>query len=297
LLTKIQHIVVLMLENRAFDHMLGFLYAGSHNVSPETGQPFEGLLGNETNPDATGKAVSVFPIDPTQAYAYFMPGADPGEGYQATNDQLFGSTTALTPPIATNEGFVKDFAYTLGWEKPEGWSILPGTTPAGIMGVFTPAMLPALSGLARGYAVCDHWFASVPTETLPNRAFACAATSQGRVDDTVKSFTVPTIFGLLSKHNLSWAIYGYDAPPLTRQTFPDTTNASEEHFGLLLRFQDGGREREAPGVHVPRAELVDDRKQPASELRCRARGAVDPRRLLCSPERSWMERDLPCHHL
>jgi phospholipase C len=237
MLPKIQHIVVLMLENRSFDHMLGFLYADSDNRSPKTGHSFEGLVGNETNPDATGKAVSVFRIDPKQPYAYFMPGADPGEGYAATNDQLFGSIAAPTPPIATNNGFVTDFAYTLGWQQREGWHILPGSKPASVMGMFTPTMLPVLSGLARGYAVCDHWFASAPTETMPNRAFACAATSQGRVDDAVHSFTVPSIFGLLSTNNTSWAIYGFDAPPLTRQTFPDTTGASDEHFGLFPDFK------------------------------------------------------------
>jgi phospholipase C len=33
-LAAIEHVVVLMLENRSFDHMLGYLYAGSGNVSP-----------------------------------------------------------------------------------------------------------------------------------------------------------------------------------------------------------------------------------------------------------------------
>jgi len=235
-LSAINHIVVLMLENRSFDHMLGFLYAGSGNVSP-AGQPFEGLTGQESNPGADGSAVQVFQIDPTNSNAYFMPGADPGEGYKSTNSQLFGSIDAPTPPIATNSGFVADFAYTLGWEGKEGWSILSGTTANGIMGMFTPAMLPVLSGLAAGFAVCDQWFGSVPTETLPNRAFVCAGTSQGHMDDKTTSYTCPTIFGLLSMNNMSWAIYGYDEPPLTRLDFPDTTNADDSHFGLFTDFQ------------------------------------------------------------
>jgi phospholipase C len=37
----VDHVVVLMLENRSFDHMLGFLYADSGNVSP-TGEAFTG---------------------------------------------------------------------------------------------------------------------------------------------------------------------------------------------------------------------------------------------------------------
>jgi phospholipase C len=235
-LSSIQHIVCLMLENRSFDHMLGFLYADEGNKSPG-GQPFEGLTGKESNPATGGKSVPVFKIKPTDKNAYFMPGADPGEGYAATNSELFGNVNAPTPPVATNQGFVKDFAYTLKWEAKEKWQILPGTVPQNIMGIFTPEMLPVLSTLARGYAVCDHWYSSVPTETMPNRAFANAGTSQGHLDDKTKTYTVQSIFGLLGQHNVSWAIYGYDTEPLTRHNFPDTTSADDSHFGLFKDFQ------------------------------------------------------------
>jgi phospholipase C len=236
-LSRIDHIVVLMLENRSFDHMLGFLYSDSGNKSP-AGQPFEGLTGSESNPDGSGKTVPVFKIQATDSNAYFMPGADPGEGYSATNSQLFDTTKAPTPPVETNSGFVTDFAYTLGWQaKEKGWSILPGTVAKDIMGIFTPAMLPVLSGLARGFAVCDQWFSSAPTETLPNRAFACAGTSQGHMDDKTKTYTSPSIFGLLTNKKLDWRIYGYSAEPLTRLNFPDTTNAPETHFGVFTDFQ------------------------------------------------------------
>jgi phospholipase C len=235
-LSAINHIVVLMLENRSFDHMLGLLYSANGNVSPN-GQLFEGLTGDESNPGIDGSPVQVFPIAPSDTNAYFMPGADPGEGYSATNSQLFGSTTAPSPPLATNEGFITDFSYTLGWESKEGWSILGGTTADGIMGVFPPTMLPVLSGLARGFAVCDYWFCSAPTETLPNRAFVNAGTSQGHMDDKTTKYTCPTIYGLLSKHNVTWSIFGYDAPPLTRMDFADTTNADDSHFGEFTDFQ------------------------------------------------------------
>lgn len=235
-LSSINHIVVLMLENRSFDHMLGFLYSDNGNVSP-TGQPFEGLTGKESNPNTDGSPVSVFTIQSSDPNAYFMPGADPGEGYTATNSQLFGSNTAPTPPVATNQGFVTNFSYTLGWEAKEGRSIIAGTTAASIMGVFPPAMLPVLSGLAKGFAVCDYWFGSAPTETLPNRAFVNAGTSQGHMDDATKKFTCPSIFGQLSKNNVTWSVYGYNAAPLTRLDFTDTTNADNSHFGQFKDFQ------------------------------------------------------------
>jgi phospholipase C len=234
-LSAIQHIVHLMLENRSFDNLLGFLYADSGNVSP-AGTAFEGLTGNESNPDASGKPVSVFKINGTDPGAYFMPGACPGEGYANTNSQLFGSGKAPVPAVATSLGFVTNFDATIAWDQRVGRSVLPGTTAASIMGAFTPEALPVLSGLARGYAVCDHWFSSVPTETFPNRAFACAATSQGHMNDGTASFTVQSIFGLLTAHNLSWRIYGYSEQPLTRKNFPDTTNAPDSNFGTYADF-------------------------------------------------------------
>ncbi|HTT54845.1 MAG TPA: alkaline phosphatase family protein [Streptosporangiaceae bacterium] len=237
-LSTIQHVVVLMLENRSFDHMLGFLYSGAGNVAP-AGQPFEGLTGTEANTPAGGAPVTVFKIEPSTPNAYFMPGADPGEGYLATNDQLFSdhNAPASPAPAPAMSGFVKDFAYTLGWQSSEsGWSIVPGTTGSDIMGCFTPEALPVLSALATGYAVCDQWFSSVPTETLPNRAFACSATSQGHMDDKTHTFTAPSIFGLLGSHNIPWAIYGYEAQPLTKDTFTDITGAAPSHFGVFTDF-------------------------------------------------------------
>ncbi len=238
-LSSISKIVVLMLENRSFDHMLGFLYTAQGNVSP-AGQPYAGLTGNESNPDDTGAAVTVSQLGPATPNVYFMPGADPGEGYMATNDQLFGSeqgpaSSSAVPPC---QGFVTDFAYTLGWQsKSPTWSVLPGTVASDIMGCFTPEALPVLSALATSYAVCDQWFASVPTETLPNRAFACSATSQGHMDDKTRTFTSPSIFGLLGQNNVTWGIYGYDAEPLTKSTFTDVAGAANGTIGKFPDFQ------------------------------------------------------------
>jgi len=236
---QLEHIVVLILENRSFDHMLGYLYAEEKNRSP-TGQEFDGLTGDKSCPNGKAGPVRVFRIDSGTPNAYFMPGADPGEGYNATNVQLFGSITApaSAPTAGGNQGFVNDFSYTMEWEQKKGnWKIEPGTSGASIMGMFTPEMLPVLSGLARGYAVCDQWFGSAPTETLPNRAFACSATSQGHMDDKTKSFTAPSIFGRLSEAGKSWSVYGYTTEPLTRHNFTDTTNADDAHFGLFSDFQ------------------------------------------------------------
>jgi phospholipase C len=234
-LSSVEHIVVLMLENRSFDHMLGFLYTAEGNVSP-SGAPFAGLTGEEGNPDQNGAPVVVGQAAASRPGLYFLPGADPGEGYVATNSQLFGQAEASGQP--SNGGFVTNYFSTLAWESRDpSWSVLSGTVADEIMVMFTPETLPVLSGLAKGFAVCDQWFSSVPTETLPNRAFAGAATSQGHMDDKATTVGSPSIFGLLSKNGTSWSVYGYESPPLTRQLFSDITEAEETHFGLFIDFQ------------------------------------------------------------
>ncbi|MFE6053224.1 alkaline phosphatase family protein [Kitasatospora sp. NPDC056446] len=235
-LAAVEHLVVLMLENRSFDHMLGFLYTDQGNVSP-AGQAYEGLTGEETNPDQNGKPVTVRRIQSTDPHPYFMPGANPGEGYQATNSQLFGTPTPPTPPVAGMQGFVTDFAAVLDQPPRPNHTVLPGTVPADIMSCFTPDTLPVLSALARGYAVCDHWYSSVPTETLPNRAFSCAATSQGHLDDNTRSFTCPSVFGRLTTAGVTWRAYGYSAAPMVSGNFPDIHGASLDHFGVFTAFR------------------------------------------------------------
>lgn len=236
-LGAIRHIVQLMLENRSFDQMLGFLYDG--NKSPATGQPFEGLTGNESNPDENGRDCRVYRIDRTRLHPYLMPGADPGEGFQHTNYQLFQTDDPLPGQVPTNKGFVIDFKAAIASDLAKGFKdTLTGTDPSEIMGMYSPEMLPIMTGLAKGYAVCDHWFASAPTQTLPNRGFAAAATSLGfLVNKHARFFTTKSIYGLLSDNKIDWAIYGYNAEPMTRMDFPDTRAASDEHYGHFRDFQ------------------------------------------------------------
>jgi phospholipase C len=236
-LMGINHIVVLMLENHSFDHLLGYLYTGQGNVSP-SGQPFEGLTGNEYNVSSAGKQVKVFPIPAKDPHLYYYPKSDPGEGFANTNAQLFGTTTPAAGAKATNGGFITNFGVTLKNQQGGGHpSPLPGTVETDIMAMYTPGQLPILSGLARGYAVCDLWFGSAPTETLPNRAFALMGTSQGHLDDSVKVYTAPSIFHLLDAHNCTWAIYGYDQLPLTQHSVADITQAPAARFGKFQDFQ------------------------------------------------------------
>jgi len=236
-LPTVKHVVQLMLENRSFDQMLGFLYEKNGNKSP-TNQPFEGLIGNESNPDETGREVTVYKIDHTAKHPYFMPGADPGEGFHNTSYQLFSTDDPVPGVVPTNKGFLINFKAAIASDQAKHFKdTLPGTDPSEIMGMYTPEMLPIMSGLAKGFAMCDHWFSSAPTQTIPNRSFAVAATSQGHLDNHVKVFTCPSIFGRLTQKNIDWAIYGYNRDPLTRLDYTDTQSADESHFGHFRDFQ------------------------------------------------------------
>ncbi len=215
-LEAVDHIVVVMLENRSFDHMLGFLYK-------KTGQ-FDGLAGTESNLDPDGNKVTVFKITAgTQNYQWF-PLANPAEGYEATHAQVFGAPVPPGPPDAKNDGFVTSFANELQNPAHPADPKLAGAAPSSIMAMNTADTLPVLSALAKSYAVCDGWCASVPTETLPNRAFALAGTSGGSV---VNKGTFPletSVFGKLSETNIGWKVYGYAGLPKTPSDFKDATN-------------------------------------------------------------------------
>jgi len=223
-----------MLENRSFDHMLGFLY-------PKSGD-FDGLDGTESNADGAGNLATVFRITAGMQNTYYFPLANPTEGYQATNDQLFSSDAPPASGEAANDGFVTSFATELQHPAHPLDPKLAGAEPASIMGMYAAETLPVLSGLAKGFAVCDGWFASVPTQTFPNRAFAVAGTSLGYTDNSargVPAFNTPSVFGKLADAGQTWKIYGYSADPLTSHDFPDTVTPGPngEVVSSFKRFQ------------------------------------------------------------
>jgi phospholipase C len=80
-----------------------------------------------------------------------------------------------------------------------------------IMQQLTPKTLPVLSSLAHNYALCDQWFASIPTQTFCNRSFVHAGTSSGYVNNGGPGLCfvndTPTIFDLLEAAGKSWNVF------------------------------------------------------------------------------------------
>ena len=199
-LANIQHIVVVMLENRSFDCMLGNLY------QPSPG--FDGLTGSEFNLDAAGNKVCVWHSTGTDPSTMSVPDPDPGELWLDINEQLFGRPDPQgLAPVPDMSGFVTNYM-----KQPP----VPGSTynPKHVMHYFLPEQVPILSQLARQFAVCDRWFASAPCQTWPNRFFVHAATADGRQNNSPAHFpSVETIYDRFElAGNLDWKIYFHDIP-------------------------------------------------------------------------------------
>lgn len=209
-LEQIKHIVVLMLENRSFDNLLGWLYDPANpapfNQPPSSGT-FDGVAGkNLSNPSVQGLLVPVGKgTDPT------APDPDPGEPYEDVYAQVYGQKDVLplskvpsVPSTPSNmQGFL--YNYTLKCAGSQ-------TNPNIIMNCFTAATVPVLWSLAYNYAVCDHWFASIPTQTLCNRSYLHAGTSSGYVDNEGGDGILfvndtPTIFNVMTEAQRNWKIY------------------------------------------------------------------------------------------
>jgi phospholipase C len=197
-LQKIDHIVVLMLENRSFDTLFGKLYPKSN--------AFEGLAGSEQNPNANGAPVVVWNTPGTDETTMRIPNPDPGELWTDINTQLFGNPTPAPSQMPTMDGFVKNYL-----EQQQSNPQL-AYDPKSVMHYFTPDQVPVLAQLAKQFAVSDHWFASAPCQTWPNRWFVHAATAARHENNNPPYFPdVPTIFNRLEEVGIdSWKIYFHD---------------------------------------------------------------------------------------
>jgi phospholipase C len=187
---NLKHIVVLMMENRSFDHMLGFAQSAAW--------PIDGLAGDESNADSAGATVQV---SNDASYAGDLT-PDPGHSGFDTLTQLYGDAQSSATQNPSMSGFVRSYEGKTGNEQ----------AAHRIMKCFSPQRLPVLTRLAQQFCVCDRWFSSLPGPTFPNRAFAHAATSLGRVDMGIDWRNLsPTIYERLAANHFDSVIYYHDS--------------------------------------------------------------------------------------
>jgi len=179
LLAPIDTFVVLMMENRSFDHYLGALQL-------HEGLACDGLAGTMSNPAPNGATVYVHRLDD------FTP-EDPPHGWDACHQQW---------NQGANDGFVRAHA---------------GASQTDVMGYHVRSQLPITYALADGGAICDRWFCSLLGPTWPNRFYLHGASSNG-TKSNVPALGFRSIFqqldgaGLSHKnyfHDIAWAVGGY----------------------------------------------------------------------------------------
>lgn len=219
----LDHVVVVMFENRSFDNLLGRLY------QPGEVESFEGVIGKDLSNSiptwaehgAERKRLS-YGVAPTMN----TPWPDPGEELPHINTQLFGildegnrgvlqpETMFNTPDYPaqqpTMDGFLTDYISTFMGEFKRQPTY---EEYAQFMTGYTPEQMPVMSAIARGFATFDHWFCDVPSCTFPNRSFFHAGTSSGYVvnmtppNSFVVNNTAETLFERLETHGLTWRVY------------------------------------------------------------------------------------------
>ncbi len=263
---RLDHIVVVMFENRSFDNLLGYLYA------PGAVPVFDGVAGRDLSnripdnrPDASRQTVPVH-----RAETMYTPDPDPGEEHPHVNTQLYGIVSPqdnsskeadeMQPPFNSPgdpapqpdmSGFVMDYVNTFQIEmgRPPGYDEY-----SQIMACYTPDQVPVISALAKGFACFDHWFCEVPTQTYANRSFFHAATSSGFVlNGPAGKFAAqndaPTIFNRLEAANLSWRVY---IDPLQMVPATGLIHAARlapyfpTHFFTIYDFYEDAREGNLP---------------------------------------------------
>ena len=217
-LDNLRHIVVLMMENRSFDHMLGSLKA----IDPR----IDGVTDQLSNLDTTGAAVKPQPLAEYQGQLY----PDPDHHFPAVDLQIFNGDTSPNR-IANMQGFVKSY---FNQQKDVKHS-------QKIMYYFAQKQLPVLTTLALEFAVFNRWFASIPGPTICNRAFAHYGTSFGRVDMNPIYLKEPfqSIYDRLlhadPKHTAK--LYYYDTTSSTMEVANLLQN-QPELFGTYAQFLD-----------------------------------------------------------
>lgn len=178
LMANIDHIVVVCMENRSFDHYFGALQLVE-------GKAVNGLTGRETNPDLRGNPVATWNSD------YWVVEEDPPHGWSSSRAQW---------NEGANDGFV-----VAHLERDDHVDALP------VMGYHVREQLPTLYSLADNYVLCDRWHASVMSSTWPNKFYLHLATSDGQMgNDPVSG--VPSIFDRCADAGVEAYYYSSNLP-------------------------------------------------------------------------------------
>ncbi|KAJ3102991.1 hypothetical protein HDU97_010429 [Phlyctochytrium planicorne] len=190
---KIKNVVLLVMENRSFDNVLGYWARTRPNVNGIPDKACNTLSSKGIDICSTDKQVFVNlnPKHETEFVTREIYGKDA---------ETFSAGTTRTPTMA---GFVDVMEGT--------WNTSDPNLLRQVMDGYNPKDIPITATLASEYAVFDRWFSSLPGPTFPNRLFLYSATSNGEIGNdkfqTLKGFPQKSIFGALDQAKVSWKNY------------------------------------------------------------------------------------------
>ncbi|KAJ4757408.1 Non-specific phospholipase C6 [Rhynchospora pubera] len=237
----IKAIVVLVLENRSFDHMLGWM---KRSVNPS----IDGLTGDECNPNSTKDPNPHF-VCVSEDAVYVN--SDPGHSFEDVLQQVFGSGR-----VPSMLGFVQQ-AMSISND-------LSGTVMSG----FNPQNLPVFASLVQEFAVFDRWFSSIPGPTQPNRLFVYSATSHGAIANDkwnlIRGYPQKTIFDSLIENGLDFSIYFRNIPTtLFYRNLRKLKYISKFHY--YEKFKDHAKRGKLPSLSVIEPRYFDLTGFPADD--------------------------------
>ena len=249
--SKIKHVVYLMIENRSFDHICGWLYENdkpARIIGPKG--PFKGASTKYYNLDGKKKVyLSKFrdgKIDESQQLEVFT--EDPYHDNSDVMRQLFHNNP---------QGYKKRAVPDMG-----GFVFNNGTHD--VMETFTPEQVPVLNGLAKNFAISDEWFCSMPGGTDVNRAFSLGGSSmnmlnnfQNGVEYQYWPFALhrPSIFKVLWSNGITdWKIYNsvlwfdyvFTYHLFLQGQIPTVDQDTTKHIAPITQFLDDARTGNLP---------------------------------------------------
>ena len=192
---KVGTIVVVMMENRSFDSVLGYLRHPQEGNRPEVAGIED--LGNDNyvNKNSDGLARRLFWRDDAP-YASDLP--HNSSAVAAQLNQVPNTRTFLM------NGFVRAF-------EDQFHSIVDRPP---VLGLLRARDLPTTAPLADQYTVCDNWFACLPTSTAPNRLMSMCGASPIRETGTLLP-NQNTVYDWLLDHGVRWRVYSAGFPNFT----------------------------------------------------------------------------------
>jgi phospholipase C len=263
---NIDHVVVVMMENRSFDNLLGWLYADEgnrppHNLPPSDPPIFSGLEPNKYFNQLDANSPKVYASRPPRAWPSCpkplqVPTPNPNEQFAPVIHQLYGHAPPTPGDVAPMSGFLADYAAAKA----------PADSAAQIMEGYGPEEAGVINQLARSFAVCDRWFSSMPTETWPNRSFVHTGSSDGLINNEYfDPNDTETIFNVLQDQHKSWAVFS-DAilwPALTLVQFSRLWPLREQ-FKRFCQFKKLCRAKPdaAPEKKLPFYSFIEPRFVP-----------------------------------